>query len=253
MIDVEYPFLVSSATSRISSTSSLAVSSKDASAKNDVVTGTYSSVAVSEGTKRVDEITKSRTWDGDLPGKMQTLSYGEFDLVDQPCCDNHFICTGYSSVHGPPNGAFVCLCSTIGRVHRQRKELKKKKDFTIYGIASNGYTFVLLKIDNDSKPSSHAESNKPQMSPQSRDTGIILLRDNVYGLASLLYGGATEAQTPLQHAGWRDAVDGLGDVLATLPHCIPPAVRPIALALHVECERRLAHFDVSLPLIILVL
>jgi hypothetical protein len=56
-----------------------------------------------------------------------------------------------------------------------------------------------------------------------------------------------EVQPPLQHAGWRDAVDGLGDVLATLPHRIPRAVRPIALALRVECERRLAHFDVSLP------
>jgi hypothetical protein len=56
-----------------------------------------------------------------------------------------------------------------------------------------------------------------------------------------------EVQPPLQHARWRDAVDGLGDVLATLPHRIPRAVRPIALALRVECERRLAHFDVSLP------
>ncbi|KAJ5257379.1 hypothetical protein N7524_008935 [Penicillium chrysogenum] len=38
----------------------------------------------------------------------------------------------------------------MGCIHRQRKELKKK-DCTIYGIASNGYDFVFLKIDNDSK------------------------------------------------------------------------------------------------------
>ncbi|KAJ5782164.1 hypothetical protein N7457_003938 [Penicillium paradoxum] len=38
----------------------------------------------------------------------------------------------------------------MGCVHRQRKELKKK-DCTIYGIASDGYAFTFLKIDNDSK------------------------------------------------------------------------------------------------------
>lgn len=43
----------------------------------------------------------------------------------------------------------VLLC---GGRQCQRKELKKK-DCTIYGIASNGYDFIFLKIDNDSKVS----------------------------------------------------------------------------------------------------
>ncbi|KAJ6146024.1 hypothetical protein N7497_008006 [Penicillium chrysogenum] len=45
---------------------------------------------------------------------------------------------------------------------------------------------------------------------------VKLLHDNVYELASSLYGGRTEVQTPLRHAGWRDVADGLGDVLESL-------------------------------------
>ncbi|OQE16849.1 hypothetical protein PENFLA_c026G05504 [Penicillium flavigenum] len=229
MIDAEYPFLVSSATSRASATSSLAISPKDASLKNAVATGTYSSVECSKKTKRVDEILN-------LGHGMMTFQgdEGEFDLGDQPCCDTHFLCTGDSSVHRPIM-VLVLACAAPWLCTPSAQGAEKEEDCTIYGIASDGYTFVFLKIDNGSKPSSHPESNKPPMSPQSRDTDIILLHDNVYHeLASSLYGGVTEVQTPLQPAGWRDAAAGLGDVLATVPHSIPPAVRPIALALHVE-------------------
>lgn len=69
------PFLVSSATSRTSATSSLVVSPEDASVKDAVATGTYSHMGCSKETKRVDEVRKSRIWDDDFRGKMRTLSY----------------------------------------------------------------------------------------------------------------------------------------------------------------------------------